>query len=85
MSHWTTINEINVFALGGYDDGSTPPGRCSPPFGLDCSKGGNSSIEPYIAVHNMLLAHASATNLYKEQYKVIFSLFLVLSSIYTVF
>lgn len=66
--HWTTINEPNVFALGGYDQGVTPPGRCSPPFGLNCSKG-NSSIEPYIAVHNMLLAHASATNLYKKQYQ----------------
>lgn len=66
--HWTTINEPNVFALGGYDQGVTPPGRCSPSFGLNCSKG-NSSIEPYIAVHNMLLAHASATNLYKKQYQ----------------
>ncbi|KAL0700573.1 hypothetical protein Bca4012_056695 [Brassica carinata] len=66
--HWTTINELNVFALGGYDQGITPPGRCSPPFGLNCSVG-NSSTEPYIAVHNMLLAHASATNLYKKQYQ----------------
>ncbi|KAG7595615.1 Glycoside hydrolase superfamily [Arabidopsis suecica] len=68
VSHWTTINEVNVFALGGYDQGITPPARCSPPFGLNCTNG-NSSIEPYIAVHNMLLAHASATNLYKQQYK----------------
>ncbi|KAL0800644.1 hypothetical protein Bca101_055819 [Brassica carinata] len=68
--HWTTINELNVFALGGYDRGITPPGRCSPPFGLNCSVG-NSSTEPYIAVHNMLLAHASATNLYKKQYQVL--------------
>ncbi|XP_010474866.1 PREDICTED: beta-glucosidase 11 isoform X2 [Camelina sativa] len=68
VSHWTTINEVNVFALGGYDAGITPPARCSPPFGLNCSSG-NSSVEPYIAVHNILLAHASATNLYKKQYK----------------
>ncbi|CAF2308530.1 unnamed protein product [Brassica napus] len=66
--HWTTINEANVFALGGYDQGVTPPGRCSLPFGLNCSEG-NSPTEPYIAVHNMLLAHASATNLYKKQYQ----------------
>jgi beta-glucosidase len=72
VSHWTTINEVNVFALGGYDQGITPPARCSPPFGLNCTKG-NSSIEPYIAVHNMLLAHASATILYKQQYKVLLS------------
>ncbi|CAE5956375.1 unnamed protein product [Arabidopsis arenosa] len=68
VSHWTTINEVNVFALGGYDQGLTPPARCSPPFGLNCTNG-NSSTEPYIAVRNMLLAHASATNLYKQQYK----------------
>ncbi|KAH0905450.1 hypothetical protein HID58_037277, partial [Brassica napus] len=74
--HWTTINEANVFALGGYDQGVTPPGRCSLPFGLNCSEG-NSPTEPYIAVHNMLLAHASATNLYKKQYQVLL-LFLVL-------
>ncbi|XP_010474865.1 PREDICTED: beta-glucosidase 11 isoform X1 [Camelina sativa] len=72
VSHWTTINEVNVFALGGYDAGITPPARCSPPFGLNCSSG-NSSVEPYIAVHNILLAHASATNLYKKQYKVLLS------------
>ncbi|CAN6883154.1 unnamed protein product [Brassica oleracea] len=66
--HWTTLNELNVFALGGYDQGVTPPGRCSLPFGLNCTEG-NSSTEPYIAVHNMLLAHASATNLYKKQYQ----------------
>ncbi|VVA89762.1 unnamed protein product [Arabis nemorensis] len=68
VTQWTTITEANVFSLGGYDQGITPPGRCSPPFGLNCTKG-NSSIEPYIAVHNLLLAHASATNLYKKQYK----------------
>ncbi|CAA7056160.1 unnamed protein product [Microthlaspi erraticum] len=68
VSHWTTINEANVFALGGYDEGISPPGRCSPPSAVNCSKG-NSSTEPYIAVHNMLLAHASATNLYKKHYK----------------
>ncbi|XP_023644618.1 beta-glucosidase 11 isoform X2 [Capsella rubella] len=72
--HWTTINEANVFALGGYDQGVSPPARCSPPFGSNCSHG-NSSIEPYIVVHNLLLAHASATNLYKKQYKVLLSAF----------
>ncbi|KAG5374673.1 hypothetical protein IGI04_039269 [Brassica rapa subsp. trilocularis] len=75
--HWTTINEVNVFALGGYDQGVTPPGRCSLPFGLNCSVG-NSPTEPYIAVHNMLLAHASATNLYKKQYQVLLTSFLCL-------
>lgn len=34
----------------------------------NCSKG-NSSTEPYIALHNMLLAHASTARLYKQKYK----------------
>ncbi|KAL8167761.1 hypothetical protein V2J09_009260 [Rumex salicifolius] len=66
--HWTTINEGNVFVLGGYDNGQTPPRRCSPPFGSDC-RGGNSTTEPYIAAHNMLLAHASAVRLYRKRYQ----------------
>ncbi|CAA7049794.1 unnamed protein product [Microthlaspi erraticum] len=45
--------------------GSTPPGRCSPP---GCSSG-NSSTEPYIVGHNLLLAHASVSRLYKQKYK----------------
>ena len=57
-------------ALGGYDLGFMPPEHCSAPFGhVNCSRG-NSSTEPYIAVHNMLLAHASTARLYKQKYKV---------------
>ncbi|XP_021838364.1 beta-glucosidase 10 [Spinacia oleracea] len=67
--YWTTINEPNIFALGGYDNGASPPGRCSYPFGiLNCTKG-NSTTEPYLAAHNMLLAHASAAKLYKQRYQ----------------
>lgn len=69
VMYWTTINEANIFAIGGYDIGITPPGRCSPPFGVNCSRG-NSSTEPYIVVHNMLLAHSSAMKLYRGNYKV---------------
>ncbi|KAK9136880.1 hypothetical protein Sjap_007474 [Stephania japonica] len=69
VSYWTTINEANVYALGGYDMGIFPPGRCSAPFGINC-KSGNSSTEPYIAAHNLLLAHAAAARLYKRKYQV---------------
>uniref|UniRef100_A0A2P2LXX8 Beta-glucosidase 11-like n=2 Tax=Rhizophora mucronata TaxID=61149 RepID=A0A2P2LXX8_RHIMU len=70
VSHWATINEPNIFAYGGYDVGSTPPKRCSAPFGVaNCSKG-DSSLEPYLAAHHMLLAHASAAKLYKRKYQV---------------
>ncbi|AEE33658.1 beta glucosidase 4 [Arabidopsis thaliana] len=64
---WTTINEANIFSIGGYNDGDTPPGRCSKPS-KNCSSG-NSSIEPYIVGHNLLLAHASVSRRYKQKYK----------------
>lgn len=72
VPYWTTVNEPDVFAVGGYDGGITPPRHCSPPFGVNCTRG-NSSSEPYIAVHNILLAHASAARLYKKKYQVIIS------------
>lgn len=68
--HWTTFNEGNIFSLGGYDFGGSPPGRCSSPFGVNCSKG-DSTSEPYLVTHHLLLAHASAVRLYRQKYKVI--------------
>ncbi|KAK7244326.1 hypothetical protein RIF29_39146 [Crotalaria pallida] len=47
-----------------YKRGHYPPGHCSPPFG-NCSAG-NSDVEPLIAVHNMLLSHAKAVELYRK-------------------
>ncbi|QHO26147.1 Hydroxyisourate hydrolase [Arachis hypogaea] len=67
--YWTTINEPNVFAIGGYDSGATPPRRCSPPFCYSTGNKGNSTIEPYLAVHNILLSHSSAARLYRRKYK----------------
>ncbi|KAH9619538.1 hypothetical protein KSS87_014651 [Heliosperma pusillum] len=66
--HWTTINEANVFIFGGYDAGNSPPSRCSFPFGNNCTKG-NSVVEPYLAAHHLLLAHASVARLYKDSYQ----------------
>ncbi|KAJ4868169.1 Beta-glucosidase 3 [Raphanus sativus] len=69
VKSWWTINDPNMLAWGGYDLGVFPPMHCSPPFGIgNCSRG-NSSTEPYIALHNMLLAHASTARLYKQTYK----------------
>ncbi|XP_073113874.1 beta-glucosidase 22 isoform X1 [Elaeis guineensis] len=70
VSHWTTITEPNVIAIASYDTGTFPPGRCSYPFGINCMAG-NSTTEPYIAVHNILLAHASAVKLYWTKYQAI--------------
>ncbi|KAL6655258.1 hypothetical protein ACP70R_006084 [Stipagrostis hirtigluma subsp. patula] len=68
VKHWVTVNEPNIETIGGYDMGSEPPRRCSYPFGENCT-GGNSSTEPYIAAHHLLLAHASAVSLYRDKYK----------------
>nr|KYP74195.1 Hydroxyisourate hydrolase [Cajanus cajan] len=67
--YWTTINEPNVFAMGGYDLGISPPQRCSLPFCAIDSGRGNSTYEPYLTVHHILLAHSSAARLYRRKYK----------------
>ncbi|KAL6620111.1 hypothetical protein ACP70R_035250 [Stipagrostis hirtigluma subsp. patula] len=66
VAHWITILEPNILAQGSYDNGIVPPGRCSYPFGRDCAVG-NSSVEPYLFLHNSLLAHSSAVRLYREK------------------
>ncbi|XP_008789872.1 beta-glucosidase 22-like [Phoenix dactylifera] len=70
VSHWTTIVEPDVIGMASYDTGIWPPSRCSYPFGINCMAG-NSTTEPYIAVHNILLAHASAVTLYKNKYQAV--------------
>ena len=48
------------------------PGRCSSYIGPNCEKwggGGDTPTEPYIAGHNILLAHAKAAKLYKQKYQ----------------
>ncbi|KAG7565080.1 Glycoside hydrolase superfamily [Arabidopsis suecica] len=61
---WTTINEAPIFAIASYGEG-IKFGHCLP---INYSTG-NFCTETYIAGHNMLLAHASASNLYKLKYK----------------
>jgi beta-glucosidase len=68
VKFWVTMNEPNLLAKFSYMDGRYPPGRCSKPFGR-CAFG-NSSIEPYIAGHNMILSHANAVSIYRKNYQV---------------
>ncbi|XP_048139249.1 beta-glucosidase 11-like isoform X2 [Rhodamnia argentea] len=69
VKYWTTFNEANIFSMAGYDLGFLPPTRCSSPFGyFNCTRG-DSSLEPYLAAHNILLSHASATRLYRKKYQ----------------
>ncbi|KAH9327698.1 hypothetical protein KI387_007876 [Taxus chinensis] len=67
VKYWSTFNEPNIFAFAGYDTGNFPPQRCSYPFG-NCTAG-NSTVEPYIVAHNVLIAHAAAVELYREIYQ----------------
>ncbi|KAL4323876.1 hypothetical protein GQ457_11G028480 [Hibiscus cannabinus] len=67
VKHWITINEPFIVAKYGYTAGNAPPGRCSDR--RECAFG-NSATEPYIAIHNLLLAHATAARLYKDKYQV---------------
>lgn len=50
----------------GYGTGSFAPGRCS---NRTLCTLGNSATEPYIAGHNVLLAHGSAVQLYRNKYQ----------------
>ena len=74
--YWSTVNEVNVFAIGAYDQGIMAPFRCSPPFGLQNCTGGNSTSEPYIVAHNIMLAHATTVRLYRNKYQVSLSYFI---------
>ncbi|XP_066348376.1 beta-glucosidase 16-like isoform X1 [Miscanthus floridulus] len=67
VKHWATFNEANFLTKLKYFMGKFPPSHCSEPYGK-CDSG-NSSTEPYIAAHNMILAHAKAVNIYRKYYK----------------
>ncbi|OVA17552.1 Glycoside hydrolase [Macleaya cordata] len=55
VKHWTTINEPQLFANYGYRVGLKP-------------KGDNVN-DPYDAAHNIILCHAAAAKLYKQNYQ----------------
>ncbi|KAK4789952.1 hypothetical protein SAY86_017256 [Trapa natans] len=67
VKHWITFNEPHTFTVQGYDLGLQAPGRCSI-VRLFC-RAGNSATEPYIVAHNVLLAHATAVDIYRKKYR----------------
>ena len=67
------MNEPHTVAVQGYDTGIFAPGRCSILLGRIRCNGGNSDTEPYIVGHHLLLAHATAVNIYRNKYQVHFS------------
>ncbi|KAK1564341.1 hypothetical protein Q3G72_001094 [Acer saccharum] len=66
VKNWITINEPLIVAKYGYDLGLPPQGRCTD---RKTCRAGNSSTEPYIVAHNLLLAHATAFRLYSEKFQ----------------
>lgn len=74
VKFWVTMNQPNLLAKFAYMDGWFPPGHCSKPFG-NCAFG-NSSIKPYIVGHNMILSHANAVSIYRNNYQVQIRFFL---------
>ncbi|KAL8137421.1 hypothetical protein V2J09_003422 [Rumex salicifolius] len=68
VKDWITFNEPHGFAISGYDFGIQAPGRCSIMAHIMCKKG-DSSTEPYIVAHNVLLSHAVVYRKYQQHYK----------------
>ncbi|KAJ8602452.1 hypothetical protein CTAYLR_001281, partial [Chrysophaeum taylorii] len=76
VKSWLTFNEALTFIGEGYGDGvharssslperSSAPGRCSDR--RRCAEG-DSNLEPVIAAHNVLLAHAAAVGKFRRRF-----------------
>ncbi|BFZ65203.1 hypothetical protein YB2330_006366 [Saitoella coloradoensis] len=69
VKNWLTFNEPWVICALGHagtgPEGSFAPGRSS---NRDLSSEGNSDTEPWIAGHTLLLAHASAVQVYRADF-----------------
>ncbi|XP_030968028.1 beta-glucosidase 46-like isoform X1 [Quercus lobata] len=67
VKYWATFNEPNCQVIMGYRTGEFPPSRCSGPFG-NCTHG-DSEREPFVAAHNIILAHAAAVQNYRTKFQ----------------
>ncbi|EIW77006.1 glycoside hydrolase family 1 protein [Coniophora puteana RWD-64-598 SS2] len=66
VKHWITFNEPWCIAALGYGVGYFAPGRCSD---RNKSAVGDSSTEPFIVTHSVLIAHGYAVKLYRDQFQ----------------
>lgn len=66
VKYWVTFNEPWCSSILGYNVGAFAPGRTS-----DRSKSsvGDSSTEPWLVGHNLLVAHGAAVKIYREEFK----------------
>ncbi|ESK96275.1 beta-glucosidase [Moniliophthora roreri MCA 2997] len=65
VKHWITFNEPWCISCLGYGYGVFAPGRSS---NRNRSEAGDSTREPWIVAHNLLLAHASAVASYRQKF-----------------
>ncbi|EKM57147.1 glycoside hydrolase family 1 protein [Phanerochaete carnosa HHB-10118-sp] len=66
VKHWLTMNEPWCISILGYGRGVFAPGRSSDRMR---SPEGDSSTEPWIVGHSVILSHACAVKLYREEFK----------------
>ncbi|CAM6095010.1 unnamed protein product [Calypogeia fissa] len=66
VKNWITFNEPAQFTWLGYGEGIHAPGRTSDRI---LSPAGNTSTEPYLAAHHVLLAHATAVDVYRKKFQ----------------
>jgi beta-glucosidase len=66
VKHWITYNEPWCSSILGYSVGVFAPGRTS-----DRSKSaiGDSSTEPWLVGHKILISHGAAVKVYREEFK----------------
>jgi beta-glucosidase len=66
VKHYITYNEPWCTSILGYSVGQFAPGHTS---NRDKSSIGDSSTEPWLVGHNILVSHAEAVKLYREEFK----------------
>lgn len=66
VKHWITFNEPWCSSILGYSTGSFAPGRTS---NRKKNPEGDSSTEPWIVGHHLLIAHSHAVKIYREEFK----------------
>ncbi|KAH6879839.1 putative beta-glucosidase [Thelonectria olida] len=66
VKNWITLNEPWVVSIHGFSKGCDAPGRSS--TNKDCTEG-DSTTEPWIVGHALILSHARAARLYNKEFK----------------
>lgn len=66
VKNWITFNEPWCSSILGYSVGQFAPGRTS---NREKSAEGDSSTEPWIVGHNLLVAHGRAVKVYRDEFK----------------